>query len=76
MEDQKEEGCFLSEVKSSSPTEVGLNNILKINLGRKVSVSVQRGWKFPLFRRSTCLEELYKSINQIERTIGTNNIIY
>lgn len=44
MEDQKEEerGCFLSEVKSSSLTELELNNILNINLGREKGLGVPK----------------------------------
>lgn len=44
MEDQKEEegSCFLSEVKSSSLTELELNNILNINLGREKGLGVSK----------------------------------
>lgn len=78
MEDQKEEegGCFLSEIKSSSLTE--LNNFLKINLGKKKrSRCPKKQRKFPLFRRNTRWKN-YRSTNQNDAILkkivtGTNN---
>lgn len=69
MEDQKEEegGCFLSEIKTSSLTE--LNNFLKINLGKKKRSRCPKQRKFPLFRRST----RWKNAILKKIVTGTNN---